>query len=153
MLNDGAAGLLFPFPDFGQKRLTPHVGATGLLGFGQFALHNHLRRNTCVVRSGLPQGIEPPHPVPADQDILECVVKRVPHVQHTGHIWRGDHDGKGFGFRRIRARTKRARGFPFGINAAFGLIRVKVFFQCHDRPALLIQCLLGNTANFDKGKP
>ena len=37
------------------------------------------------------------HPLVPDDSILERVLVRVPQVEDTGHVWRRERDGKGFG--------------------------------------------------------
>ena len=96
LVDDGAAGLLLPFPDLGRKRLAPHVAAARQLRFHKVAFHNHLRGDPCVILARLPQRVMALHPVPARQDVLQGVVEGVAHVQNAGHVRRGDHDAEGF---------------------------------------------------------
>jgi hypothetical protein len=51
------------------------------LGFGQFALHDHLRGDARMVGARLPERVEAAHPVPADQHVLQRVVEGVAHMQ------------------------------------------------------------------------
>ena len=71
----------------------------------ELLLDDVLRRDTGVVVAGLPERVEAPHPVPADQHVLDRAVERVPHVQLAGHVRRrhADHE-------RLVAAAPRAGG-------------------------------------------
>jgi hypothetical protein len=64
----------------------------------QLALDDVLGRDAGVVGAGDPEGIEALHPFIADEDVLERVVERVPHVEGAGDVGRGDDDGEGSPF-------------------------------------------------------
>ena len=49
--------------------------------------------NRGVVGARNPAGILAFHACPSYQNVLDCVVKHVPHVQYTGYVWRGNDDG------------------------------------------------------------
>jgi hypothetical protein len=46
-----------------------------------------------VVHTGLPEHVLAQHALVADQDVLQRVVERVPHMQRAGDVRRRDHDG------------------------------------------------------------
>ena len=58
-----------------------------------------------------PDGIVPHHPVPADQNILQCIVQGMAHVQLPRNIGGRDYNCKRF-FVRIRFRMKEFVFFP-----------------------------------------
>ena len=94
LADDTVAVLLFPSPGALQEA----VAAQHLLGqtLGTHGL-NHLRLggDGCVVGAGHPQSLIALHTTPADEDILQGVVQSVTHVQLTGDVGRGHHDGVG----------------------------------------------------------
>ncbi len=132
LVDDGAAGLFFPFPDFFQKRLAAHFSAAGLLGAGKLALDHHLRGNPRMVLPGLPQRVMAAHPMPADQDILQRVVERVAHMQGTGDVRRRDHDAEGFSPRAgIRAGFERPGCLPFLRKRGFCRCGIEILVHRH----------------------
>ena len=56
------------------------------------AFHDHLCRDTCVIRASLPEGVIALHTVVADQGIHDRVLEGMAHMQAACDIWRGDHD-------------------------------------------------------------
>ena len=132
LADDGATGFSLPFPDFGGERFAAQLGARWFVLFGKAAFDHHLCGDACVICAGLPERVEPAHPVPAHQNVLQCVVESVPHMQHARNVGGRDHDGIGC---RTRARIcpggKAALGFPIGVNACLNFGGVE-FFQCHD---------------------
>ena len=136
LADDRAAGLLLLLPDFGGEILAGEVGAAFAV-FGKLAFHYHLRRNTGVVLTGLPQRVKAAHPVPTHQNILQCIVERMAHVQRSCHVGRRDHDRKGFLARGIGTGLEGTGLFPCGIEAGFGLGGVKILVEGHDqRPSI-----------------
>ena len=91
---DVAAGLILPFPDFLEEFLTAQVVAILALGF-ELTLHQHLRGDTGVVGTRLPQGVATLHAAETDQGVHDRVVEAVTHVQAAGDVRRRDHDGVG----------------------------------------------------------
>ena len=47
-----------------------------------------------VIGAGLPQSVIALHALPADQDILHCIVECMTHMELSGNVRRRDHDGK-----------------------------------------------------------
>jgi len=79
----------------------------------------------------LPERVKPLHPVPAHQNILQRVVKRMAHVQRAGDIRRRDHHREMLIPLCVCAGLERAFGLPIGVDAAFGLSGVEGLFECH----------------------
>ena len=132
LVDNGAAGLFFPGPDFLKELLAAQFGAGRLLVFRKFAFDNHLGCDACVVGAGLPERVKALHAFPADQDVLQRVVERVAHVQDAGDVRRRDHNaiGRSAGF-GVCACGEAARLFPGVKQAALRLGCVKALFQCH----------------------
>lgn len=96
LVEDQAAGFLFPFPDPVNESLAAHLAAARKLALHQLALDDHLGGDARMVHARLPQHVLAAHPLEADHDVLQRVVERVAHVQRTGHVrWRND-DREGF---------------------------------------------------------
>ncbi len=131
LVRDSAAGLLFPFPDFLDEGFAAHRSARGFLVLHQLTFNNHLRCNARMVRTRLPKRIKPAHPVPTDQDVLQGVIERVPHVQAARDVGRRDHNGKGLVALFVRASSKALGVFPRLIDAGFSLGGVKGLFHRH----------------------
>ena len=91
---DVAAGLILPFPDFLEKFFAAQVVATLALSF-KLTLHQHLRGDTGVVGTRLPQGVTTLHAAETDQGVHDRVVEAVTHVQAAGDVRRRNHDGVG----------------------------------------------------------
>ena len=95
---DRPPGLGLPFPDPFEEPLPAEFGAPDPLLL-EPAFDHHLRRDARMVRSGLPKRVPAPHPVVADQYVLEGEGQAVPHVQAAGDVRRRHHDriGRGLG--------------------------------------------------------
>ena len=85
-----------------------------------------------MIGAHLPQRVMPAHTVPADQDILQRVVKRMAHMQAARYIGRRDHDGKCL-CARLGIRARRAHLFllPQRRNPRLGCGGIKVLFHRH----------------------
>ena len=59
----------------------------------QLALHHHLRSNTRMVSTRLPQGIATLHTAETDQGIHDRVIEAVAHMQAAGHVRRRQRNG------------------------------------------------------------
>ena len=115
LADDRAAGLLLPLPDPLDERLAAELLAGRALG-RQLPLHHDLGGDAGVVGARQPEGVEPVHPLPAHEDVLERVVQRVADVQGAGDVRRRDDDavrlrlGEGIGPEVARAPpTRRTR--------------------------------------------
>ena len=93
LVHDAAAVLLLPLPDALRELLAPKLVAVRSL-CAKRRLHLRLRRDARMVAARHPKSIIALHTPPADQDVLQGVVERVPHMQLPRHIGRRDHDGK-----------------------------------------------------------
>jgi hypothetical protein len=94
LLLDPAAVLGLPLPDPADELRAAEVVPALPLGLLQLLLHDHLRGDARVIGAREPEGVEPAHPLPADQDVLDGVRERVAHVQGTGHVRRRDDDAE-----------------------------------------------------------
>ena len=91
---DRAARLLFPSPHALEEGFAREVGALDALRV-ELPLDQHLRGDARVVGPRLPQHRAPEHAVIAAESVHQRVLERVPHVQRSGHVRRGDHDAVG----------------------------------------------------------
>ena len=88
MLRNRATGLRLPVPDFINECVATEIVACNAVRL-KLALHEHLRRNACVIGPYLPQGAATFHTVEANQGIHDGLLKSMAHVQRTGHVgWR-----------------------------------------------------------------
>ena len=94
LAHDRPARLLEPVPGPRDERLAADLAARGALR-DELLLDDVLRRDAGVVVAGLPERVEPPHPVPADQDVLHRAVQRVAHVELARDVRRRDADHEG----------------------------------------------------------
>ena len=108
LVQDDAAVLLLPLPDPLDEFLAAQVVA-GHPFLGEFLLDDVLRGDPGVVRPGHPEGVVALHAVVADQDVLQGIVERVPHVQHARHVGRRDDDAEGLLVLRPRRENSGAR--------------------------------------------
>ena len=85
-----------------------------------------------MIRARQPQCAIALHTAPAGQDILQGIVEGVSHMQLTGNVRRGHHNGVG-GFVFINDSVKIIAALPKGIGAILyltGVIGFRQFF-CH----------------------
>ena len=95
LINDAVAILLLPFPNAFQELFTAQVIASLALFFFDNLFNLNLGCQACMVIAGHPQGVVAHHAVPADQDILQGVIQRMPHMQLTGDVRWGDNNTEG----------------------------------------------------------
>ena len=133
LADDRAARLDLLFPDPFDERLAAHFGARGFAIGGHFAFGHQLGGDARVVGARLPKRVEPLHPLPADQDVLQRVVEGMANVQRPRHVRRRDHDREAFRLRGIRAGLEGPAVFPALVDPVFGLGRVEGLFHRHDR--------------------
>ena len=107
LAHDRAAGSLQPLPGAPDERLAPDVVTREPL-LRERLLDHVLRRDACVVVPGLPEGVEPAHPVPANEHVLDRAVQRMADVEISGHVRRRDADHE----RRVTARAGARRVQP-----------------------------------------
>ena len=111
LVDDPVAVLFFPFPDPLQEFFPAQVVTGQPFILFDFFFYFNLRCQACMVVARKPDGIVPHHPVPADQDILQCIVQGMAHVQLPCNIGGRDYNCKRF-FVRIRFRMKEFVFFP-----------------------------------------
>ena len=104
LAHDRAARLLEPVPRALDECLAAEIVAREPLARERL-LDDGLRRDARVVVARLPERVEALHAMPADEDVLERPVQRVPHVQLAGDVRRRDADDV-----RVVAALARARG-------------------------------------------
>ena len=102
LVDDDVAVLFLPHPDALEKFLAAEIVFGFALLFLQRLFHLHLRGDAGVVGPGQPENFLAVHARLAAEDVLDCVVEHVAHVEHAGDIRRRDDDGiRGLGGLRI----------------------------------------------------
>src|SRR5271166_1117785 len=94
LMDDGAARLLFPFPDARDEPRAAEI-MFRLALVGELIANHNLGSNAGVIGAGLPQHVATPHALIADQHILQRKVQSVPNMKATGNVWGRHHDGVG----------------------------------------------------------
>ena len=90
------------------------------------AFNDHLSRDAGMVDAWLPQRVPSVHAPISAQDILQCIVERVPHMQIAGDVRRRNHDAKRLRRRPFRAaRPERSRLLPKRGGAALTAAKSK----------------------------
>ena len=115
----GDAPLVFVFPrlDFFDEILARKIGAAFAL-FREDALLDHgLRGDAGVVSAGHPDGVVARHPPPADKNVLQRVVQRMPQVQGRGDVGRRDDDRVRLArIARLRVEESLLHPHPLGLR-------------------------------------
>jgi hypothetical protein len=111
LAHDRPAGLVEPAPRPLEEGVAAELLPRGPLR-DELLLDDVLRRDPGVVVAGLPQRVEPAHPVPADENVLQRAVQRVPHVQLSGHVRRRHADHVALVAARARAGGVETLGLP-----------------------------------------
>ena len=127
--NDTSAVLFLPLPGSLQELLTPQVMLVDALLL-QLLDNLNLGCDGSMVCAGLPECIIALHSFKTNQDILHGIIQRMPHVQLSCNIWRGNHDSEG-GLGVIHLRMKILLIQPFLIQSvlyALGVIGLCKFF-------------------------
>ena len=117
LMQNSTAVFLLPLPHALQKFFAPELISIGALRAERF-FDARLCRNPRVIATGHPQCFLALHSMIADQNILQSVVERVPHVQLPRHIRRRDHDAVGFR-RRIFIRAEVIMRLPKIVDLLF----------------------------------
>ena len=91
LLYDCVVMLVCHFPSTFDEFFTPQV-ISGLSFFFECALDYILRGDSCVVSAWNPKRVVALHSVVAHNDVLQRVVKPVPHVKHASYIRRRNYD-------------------------------------------------------------
>ncbi len=122
LLDNAAAVFLFPLPRALKESL-----AADLLFRQAFLAHGldnfRLRRDGGVVGARNPQGAVALHSAPADQNILQRFVQRMPHMKLPGDVRRRDDNRIRF-FLRIAFGVKIFSFQPETINPVFHFLRI-----------------------------
>ena len=127
LLNDAPAVLFLPFP------CAFHEGISADLFLG-YALFPHSGNYPCLcgkssmIRAGQPQCGVARHPLVADEDILQSLIKSMPHVELTGYVRRGDNYGVGL-FLRVHLCPEAPFLYPVFIYPVLKFIRGICFFK------------------------
>ena len=91
LLKDDAAMGLGPVPCMDEELLACEIGFPDALR-GEFGDDLGLRSDRGMVGAGHPEGVLALHARAAHEDVLNRIVEHVTHVEHTGHVWRGNDD-------------------------------------------------------------
>jgi len=138
LIDDDAAVFFLPFPDAGNKFFAAEI-VPGEPLLAQLLLHHVLRGDARVVHSRHPQGVVSLHSLEADDNVLEGIVERMAHVQHSGHIGRRNDNGKRGRFGFVLCGKKLILQ-PVVVQSFFGIGRFKrlaQLFHRHGNIALL----------------
>ncbi|MND62135.1 hypothetical protein D3C80_534080 [compost metagenome] len=93
-----------------------------VLAFGfELTLDQHLRGDTGVVGTWLPQGVTTLHAAETDQGVHDRVVEAMTHVQAAGNVRRRNHDGVGIA-RALRGEI--ILGLPGVVPGSFNSVRL-----------------------------
>ena len=90
LIHDAVAVLLLPIPDTFEEFLAPEFEAVCALRAQTF-LHLCLCRNARMIAARNPDNVLAAHPLIAHEDVLQCVVECMPHVELSRHIRRRNH--------------------------------------------------------------
>src|SRR5205085_9543169 len=91
LLEDRPSRLFEPCPGALDERLAPEVLARLSL-CGELLFDHVLGRDAGVVVPGLEERVEAAHSMPADQDVLDRAVERMPEMELAGHVRRREAD-------------------------------------------------------------
>ena len=88
------------------------------------------RRDRGVVCSRLPEGFEALHSLPADENVLQSIIKGMAHMQLPGNVWRR-HDDRERLFVRVYFRTEISSVEPLLIQPVLQAFRVISLSEFH----------------------
>ena len=136
LLHDAVAVLVLPVPDLLQEFFTTQIVAGQTL-LAELLLHLDLRGDSGVIDARNHERGAALHPLVADQDILQSLVHRVPHVKLSGDVWGRHDDGEGL-LVRVAFGLEEAVVLPEGIDSMLDLLRIVGFgeFSCHNNHLL-----------------
>ena len=127
LLGDAPSALGLPLPD-PLLELDAAELVTRLALALELTLDDRLGRDPRVVDAGLPERVEAPHAVPADERVLERAALRVAHVQGARHVWRRHRDDVGGAHVvRVVVGLEDAVLLPERVPARLDLARVVAF--------------------------
>ena len=125
----------------------------------QLVSNFNFRGNSRVIRPRNPEGIVSFHSFVSDQDILQCVVQRVPHVKLSRNIRRRHYRSKGFSA-PVHLCVEIFVLTPFLIQLFFNLFRIVCFCQFSAHTLLLnlphnlpVCFLFTDSSQFQKKSP
>ena len=131
LLHDAVAILLLPLPHPLEELLPAQIIAGQALLDAQFLLHLDLSGDAGMVGAGDPQRGVALHPLEAGQDVLQCAVQGVAHVELARDVgWRHD-DGEGL-LLGIRIPVKAVVVLPHLVDTGLhllGFIHLGQFFH------------------------
>ena len=124
---------MLPIPNTLQELFTTQVITAQTLFVAQLLFHFDLGGDAGMVNTGDPQSIEALHPLEADQRILQRCVHGVTHVQLTGNVGRGHHDGEGL-LIFVDFGMEVAAFLPHVVDPRLNLLRLIDLrqFSCHN---------------------
>ena len=125
----GGTGLLFPRPHAFQKLFSTQIVSCSALHF-ELALDYDLCRDTGVVCTNHPVGSEATHAVITNQYIHERLLKRMAHVQRTGHIRRWKLNAI-WRTCLVPVHFEVAARFPNRVPALLDCLRLEAFCEFH----------------------
>ena len=91
LLNDLASGLFTPLPDPVDELFATDCMTIKTFG-SELSLNHILGCDAGVIGARHPEDLAATHSFPASQDILQRIVKSMPHMQHTGHVRRRNYN-------------------------------------------------------------
>ena len=123
LADDRTARLLEVAPDALDERLAAEFLARRAL-VRELLLDDVLSRDAGVIVAGLPERVVAPHPVPADQNVLDRTVQRVAHVQRPRHVGGRHADHEGLVAALARAGAIEALVLPGALPARLDTVRL-----------------------------
>ncbi len=136
LMNDGAAGLLSPFPYCINKPLPTQL-VTASSFRCQLLFHHILSGNAGMVRAGHPENIVAFQSVIPAENVLKRHIQRMSHVKDTRDIGRGD-DNRITGAKVAFVRSKKLMFFPESIPAFFDILGFVSFIRLIHKRYLLL---------------
>ena len=125
LIDDPSAIFLAPVPAILEELLAAQVLLTDTLLF-EIVDDLYFCRDGSMIRSGLPKSVISLHALPADQNVLHCIVQSMSHVELSGDIRRGDNDRKGC-FGVVHFRVEVFLILPVFINPILDSLRIISF--------------------------
>ena len=92
LIQNASLVLILPLPDTFDQSLAADIVASQFFLFQHPAFNDRLSRDARMVGARHPQSGSPLHSSPASQQVLNCAVQTVPHVQRAGHVRQRNHD-------------------------------------------------------------
>ena len=128
LFQDHAAILLLPGPGMLQE-LLPAELLLGQSFVTELLHHLGLGGDGGMVHPRHPAGVLPLHAGAPHQHVLDGVVQHVPHVQHAGHVGRGNGDGEGLAL--VGLAVEVATGHPVTVPPVLAVLRIVPLGKLH----------------------